>query len=60
MNELHTYDSGSQSPYLGYNGRGDFFPRFKRSSFYWPGSATAKKVFQVNLNLPFLPQATNP
>ncbi|KAL0273724.1 UNVERIFIED_CONTAM: hypothetical protein PYX00_006334 [Menopon gallinae] len=41
MNELNMYDAGHHSPYSGNN----FFRRWKRSFFFWPGSATAKKVF---------------
>ncbi|KAK6619003.1 hypothetical protein RUM44_003385 [Polyplax serrata] len=43
LQELHSYDSGDHSPYSSY--QNSFFRRFKRSFFYWPGSSTAKKVF---------------
>lgn len=42
IDELRTYDSGHVSPY----GYGNFrLGRNKRSFFWWPGSATARKVF---------------
>lgn len=43
MEELSSYDAGSQTPYwplLNFRG--------KRSSYWWPGSATARQVFDVS------------
>lgn len=45
LEELHLYDSDLQAPnHYGLNFRG------KASHFWWPGSATAREVFDVGNN----------
>jgi hypothetical protein len=48
LEELGSYDSSFQAPYMP-----SLVFRSKRPYYWWPGSATAKQVFDVSYRMKF-------